>query len=144
MNPHNRMVDGWCDMLRELRLTFHKEPRNRYANNENRPDIVLYDTDDGVSSDLDISIDHPCSSDMVKKSAKERGAAAKKREDIKSAKYAEQQIPGIGSPRIIPIVYEQIGLWRSKATNYLKMLSKRSKQDPTIKEREFRDFWRKS
>ena len=54
-------------MLRELHLTFHKESRDRYANNENRPDVV-YDTDDGVSSDLDISIGHPCSSDMVKKS----------------------------------------------------------------------------
>ena len=58
---HNRMIDRWCDMLRELRLTFHKEPRDRYTNNENRPDIVVYDTVDGVSSDLDISIAHPCS-----------------------------------------------------------------------------------
>ena len=111
-------------MLRELRLTFHKEPRDRYANNENQPDIVVYDTDDGVSSGLDISIAHPCSSDMVKKSAKECGVAAKKREAVKFAKYAEQQIPGIGSPRMIPIVYEHFGLWGSEATNYLKMLSK--------------------
>ena len=105
-------------MLRELRLTFHKEPRAKYANNENRPDIVVYDTDDGVLSDLDISIAHPCSSDMVKKSAKERGVAAKKREAVKFAKYAEQQIPGIGSPRMIPTVYEHFGLWGSEATNY--------------------------
>ena len=44
---------------------------------------------------------------------------------------------------MIPIVYEHFGLWGSEATNYFKTLSKRSKQDPTIKERDFRDFWRK-
>ena len=29
-------------------MTFHKEPRDTYANNENLPDIKFYDTEDGL------------------------------------------------------------------------------------------------
>ena len=103
-------------MLRELRLTFHKEPRDRYANNENQPDIVVYDTEDGVLLDLDISSAHPCKSDTVRKSLK--GCAAAKKRNVKFTKYAEQQIPGIGSRRMIAIIYKHFGLGGSCRSNF--------------------------
>ena len=60
------------------------------------------------------SIAHPCSSDMVRKSAKECGAVAKKR-DVKFTEYAEQQIPGIDSPRMIPCLRTlHFGVWGQK------------------------------
>ena len=38
---HDRIVDGWCELFRELSLHYKREERDRYVNNQNRPDIVL-------------------------------------------------------------------------------------------------------
>ena len=62
---HNSIVSGWADCLNELRIQHHKEPRHRYAKNENRPDIAVYDSTRDTSYDLDMSMAHPWSQDAI-------------------------------------------------------------------------------
>ena len=65
-----------------------KEPRHRYSNSNDRPDIVAFDPDKGCNVDLDIALAHPWSSDIFPRSSESDGAAAEKREERKKAKYA--------------------------------------------------------
>ena len=42
---HNIIVSTWAKCLDELSIPHQIEPRNRYADSENRPDIVVCDLD---------------------------------------------------------------------------------------------------
>ena len=76
---HNSLVSTWSKCLSELQIPNQTEPRNRYTNSDNRPDIVAFDCSDYSSVDLDVSMAHPLSGDAVKGAAVESGYAAKKR-----------------------------------------------------------------
>ena len=41
---HDSVVSGWSECLREVGLHHRKEPRDRYTNNDCRPNIVVFDT----------------------------------------------------------------------------------------------------
>ena len=66
------------------------EPRHRYAENENRPDIAVYDSTRGTSYDLDVSMAHPWSQDAICKAAIKQGWAAELRQMRKRTKYEKQ------------------------------------------------------
>ena len=76
----NFIVSGWADCLNELRIQHDTEPRHRYAENENRPEIAVYDSTRGTSYDLDVSMAHPWSQDAICKAALEQGWAAELRQ----------------------------------------------------------------
>ena len=79
---HNYLVAGWCQCLRDLKLLHKKEPKNQYIDNEDRPDIIVYDSGIGANAELDFSLAHPFSSDTVVRASREnRFAAAKKKGD---------------------------------------------------------------
>ena len=40
---HDTVTSAWSDCLSDLHIHHQKEPRHRYADTENRPDIVFYD-----------------------------------------------------------------------------------------------------
>ena len=46
--------------------------RNRYTETDDRPDIVVFDTDNGKNIDLDISLAHPWHKDVIKLAAREQ------------------------------------------------------------------------
>ena len=79
-----------CKCLDELSIPHQVEPRNRYADSENRPDIVVYmhDPDGHTTTDLDISMAHPHSGDTLQRAALK---AAELREQRKVKKYGQQQ-----------------------------------------------------
>ena len=52
------------------RYNTKKEPRNRYTETDDRPDFVVFDTDNGKNIDLDISLAHPWSKDVIKLAAR--------------------------------------------------------------------------
>ena len=66
-------------ILRELHVPHQTEPKGRYLNNEDRPDITAFNINSGVNFDLDIAMAHPFSKDIVKRSSEETGHAAEKR-----------------------------------------------------------------
>ena len=80
---HDSVVSGWSECLREVGLHHRKEPKDRYTNNDCRPDIVVFDTDEGSNVDLDVAFAHPWSSEVLSKSAEEDGFAASPREEQK-------------------------------------------------------------
>ena len=56
-----------------------REPRHRYITSDNRPDITVFDFGSGSNTDLDVSLAHPRSSEVIFSSASTEGAAALKR-----------------------------------------------------------------
>ena len=73
------MTSVWSDCLSDLHIHHQKEPRHRYADTENRPDIVFYDIATGSTKELDIAFAHRWSKDTIKGAAKEDGYATAKR-----------------------------------------------------------------
>ena len=84
------IVSGRADCLNELRIQHDTEPRHRYAENENRPDIAVYDSTRVTSYDLDVSMAHPWSQDAICKAAIKQGWAAELRQMRKRTKYEKQ------------------------------------------------------
>ena len=92
-----------------------------YLNNENRPDIVAFGFEAGVSMDLDISLAHPWSSEASRRSAVEDGAAAIIREESKVEKYDANIRPSGAAARFYPLVFEHFGLWGKLADEFFKV-----------------------
>ena len=59
--------------LNELKTCHHREPRNRYADTEDRPDITFFDSESGHDVDLDISLAHPQSLDTIRQAGEKNG-----------------------------------------------------------------------
>ena len=89
---HNTIVSTWVKCLDELNIPYQVEPRNRYTDSENRPDITRYDPTGHLTKDLDISLAHPLSCDIVQSAAKISGYAAELREKRKMTKYGSCQV----------------------------------------------------
>ena len=70
---HNTILSCWGDWLDELQICHHREPRNRYAETEDRPDIVFFDLESGHDVDLDISLAHPWSLDTIRQAGERNG-----------------------------------------------------------------------
>ena len=67
---HDSLVSGWSECLREVGLHHIKEPRDRCTNNDCRPDIVVFDTDEGLNIDLHVAFAHPWSSEVYQNQQK--------------------------------------------------------------------------
>ncbi|XP_062498931.1 uncharacterized protein LOC134176271 [Corticium candelabrum] len=126
---HDSIVSEWDDCLRQLQIHHKKEPRDRYNDSNNRPDIAVFDVGSGANVELDVALSHPWASDIVSQAAEKDGAAAARREDRKTKKYSELKLAGMSSMRFVPLVMEHFGRWGEEATNYLQELSRRSCDD---------------
>jgi hypothetical protein len=125
-------------------LHHEKEVRDRYVTSEDEPDIVVFDAGEGANIDLDISLAHPWSSEILSRSSKEDRAAAQRQEDNKVKKYSQLNLPGGDHPNFIPLVFEHFGKWGREAEEYLRVLAKRSKAlDNKSNYVEFLTFWRR-
>ena len=141
---HNAVVAGWSDCFRDLDLHHKLEPRDRYVNTEDRPDITVFDSQSGSTVELDISMAHPHSCDIITRAAKQEGDAAEYREKKKKAKYDKEHLANGRSSSCIPIVFERFGHWGGKASEYLNALAGLSRDDEGRKNpAEFRGLWRK-
>ena len=105
MWQHDEIVNAWSTCLHELKIHHEKEPQLRYSGNENRPDIVVYDS--GCSYDLDVAMAHPFSQNTLKQAALEEGYAAARREERKMIKY-ENNLPAIHQASISLLWYLNI------------------------------------
>ena len=141
---HESLASVWSDCLRELHIHHRREPRHRYANSNDRPDIVAFDSDSGCNVDLDIALAHPWSSDIFPRSSETDDAAAERREERKKSKYEKECLPGGTAVSLIPLVMEHFGRWGVMGRNFLQKLAKKSCDEigrPNAAE--FLDFWRK-
>ena len=99
----------WSECLGSLSIHHQREPRYQYSETDNRPDIVLFESETGVSIELDASPAHPWSKDNLNKAACEEGYAAKNQEEKKCKKYNNERLPGGVSPTFTPLVLEHFG-----------------------------------
>ncbi|XP_062518184.1 uncharacterized protein LOC134193365 [Corticium candelabrum] len=140
---HDSIVSSWSECLKELAILHKIGPKHRYLNNEGRPDILICDT--GILSDqeMDISLAHPWSKEVVKNCAKLSGFAAKKREEMKNAKYDNKILLGGSAPKCIPVVFEHFGTWGISAQRLLNTLSLKSKdKEGKNNFADFKTYWR--
>ena len=86
-----------------------REPRHHYITSDNRPDITVFDFGSGSNTDLDVSLAHPWSSEVIFSSASTEGAAALRREQTKAEKYSMERLPGEEAMRLVPLVMEHFG-----------------------------------
>ena len=56
---HNTIVGVWSKCLSQLHINHKKEPRERYCDCEDRPDIAIMDPVTGTDVKLDVSLAHP-------------------------------------------------------------------------------------
>ena len=108
---HESVASVWSDCLKNLNIPHRREPQHRYMTSENRPDIVVFDSQRGANIELDVALAHPWSSDIFPKSSDVDGAAAKRREDRKEDKYKKERLPGGSQVNMIPLVMEHFGRW---------------------------------
>ena len=143
MWEHNGIVTGWSSCLQDLRIIKNLD-RFRYLGNEDRPDIVVFDSGVGAGLDLDVALTHPWRKDFILHTASEDGFAAAQMENIKRRKYSNEQLHGSSSsPDFKPLVFEHFGRWGSEAKAYLNFLAKRSRSSVgKCNEAEFRGYWR--
>ena len=93
---------------------------------------------------MDISLAHPWSMEVVKNCAKLSGFAAKKREEMKNAKYDNEILPGGSAPKCIPVVFEYIGIWGVSTERLLNTLSLKSKdKEGKNNSADFKSYWRR-
>ena len=95
-----------------------KEPKDRYATSDSRPDIAVFDTGIGTNLELVRALAHPWSLNILPTSATMEGAAAARRKDRKLARYEKEKNPGGLSVRVVPLVLEHFGRWGKKAETY--------------------------
>ena len=80
--------------MSDLHIPHEKEPRNLYINTDDRPDITFFDAESEQNLDVDISLAHPWSQSVLKRSSREDGIAARTREEKKTNKYTGEILPG--------------------------------------------------
>ena len=72
------------------------------------------------------------------------GFAAKKRKEIKNAKYDNEILPGRIAPKWKPVVFEQFGLWGFSAERLLNTLLLKSKdKEGKNNSADFKTCWRR-
>ena len=145
VHTHNAITAVWSDCLRSLHLNHKRETQFRYSDSNNRPDITVFDQQSGTTLDLDIAVVHPWCPDVLGKAAKEDGAAAARREEIKTRKYQQEKLAVTGVVASCkPLVLEIFGRWRWSAQKYLCSLSALYQdEDGRNNPVEFKAIWRK-
>ena len=144
MWTHNSIVNVWSECLSHLHVNHKKEPRERYCDSEDRPDISIIDPETGCDMELDVSLSHPWCVDILPKAAREDGAAAARREEKKVEKYKSKRLPGGVILNFVPLVMEHFGRWGLEAQKFLSYLSQLCKSiNIDSSPQEFRCFWRR-
>ena len=125
MWSHNSVVNGWSECLSDLHLPHQTEPRHKYINTEARLGVTMFDPNTGQNLDIDVSLAHPWSQDIIRRASKETGHAAVTREEKKMKKYLEELVPGVS--RCVPLVIERFGRWGTKQRIFIAFVTTVSK-----------------
>ena len=123
---HNTIASVWSECLKHLNKKLIQEPRNRYCNSDDRPDIAVFDISMGSSYELDFAMAHPWCPDVLSRAANEDGAAALQAEKRKHSKYSTEILPGSYISECIPLVFGHFGRWGWEAQKFFVNTSKSS------------------
>lgn len=144
VKSHDAMVSCWSHCLKDVNILHTVEPRNRYVDSSGRPDITVFDSGTLSAVELDVSLAHPLSKEVINTSSKIDGQAALTREVHKKMKYEQFCLPGGFSPTLVPLVFEHYGRWGDEAKEFLKNLANHSKDEHGQRNKvEFLTYWRR-
>ena len=88
----------------------------------------MFDSNTGQNLDLDVSLAHPWSQNIIKRASRENGHAATTREKKRMEKYSEKLVPGgyMFQDVFLALVIKHFGRWSTKAENFLHQFSQQS------------------
>ena len=114
---HNSIVGVWSQCLSHLHIV-HKEPKHRYSDSDDRPDMFAVDPETSNDIELSVSMAHPWALDVVNmnKAAVEDGAAALHQEELrKTFLHRAKSLPGGATLNFVPLIMEHFGRWGLEA-----------------------------
>ena len=76
-------MGGSSECLSDLHLPHQTEPRHQYINSEDRPDVTMFDPTTEQNLDIDMSLAHLWSQDIIRRASKENGHAATTRKEMR-------------------------------------------------------------
>ena len=118
MWTHDPITSVWSECLDDLKIHHRKEPKDRYATSDSRPDIVVFDTGVGSNFELDISLAHRTFF-LLQLLRMER---LLQKEKTGRWLVMRERYPGGLSVRVVPLVVEHFGRWGKKAEAYIWMI----------------------
>ena len=83
----------WSECLISLHLTRKCEPRDRYVNSNNRPNILVCNSETGLNIERNAALAHPYTAGNLSRASTTAGSAAVIREVLKLCKYKEESYP---------------------------------------------------
>ncbi|XP_062503560.1 uncharacterized protein LOC134180430 [Corticium candelabrum] len=118
---HDSVVCEWDDCT-HLQLHHKQEPRDRYSNSNNRPDIAVFNVRSGANVELNVALSHPWASSILNQAAEKDQAAAARREERKTIKYSQFKLHGAPPLRFVPLVMEHSVRWGKEVNKHLQKL----------------------
>ena len=90
---HDSMMSEWSKCLSSVHLPHKCEPRDRYTHSNNRPDILVYDSETESNVELDMALAHPWASDILPRAATTGGSTAMRREQSRKTSTPRNDYP---------------------------------------------------
>ena len=137
---HDSWQHTWQQMLRSVNYRVELEQEREFQDKK-RPDIGIYNFENGKKLLLDISVIHPLSQAVVTGSAQENGYAAAHRDKTKDEKYL-QVATSLGY-LFKPVVVEVFGRWSPTAASLFHQIARRPSVDFMNDRNGFINYWSK-
>ena len=106
---HDSMMSVWSECLSSLHLPHKCELRYRYMNSNNRPDILVADSETDSNIELDVALARLWAADISSHASTTAGSAAVRRKELKLSKYEEKKLPGGYSSSVVPLHFDHFG-----------------------------------
>ena len=134
---HNSMVSAWSECLKRVSLPHTIEPRDCYSSSQSRPDIAVHNATN-FNVELDVSLAHPWSSEVISHAATTDGSAASKRKEKKIEKYSKERHTGRDSPCLIPLVFKHFERWGNSGEKIHQISVRSCDEDRKLNSIEFK------
>ena len=123
---HDSMMSVWSECLSSVHVPHKCEPRDCYTHSNNRPEILVYDSETGSNVELDVALAHPWASDILPRAVTTGGRAAMRREQSRKTSTPRDDYP-VDILQQSCLLYSNIsavgGGGGENAFEYLKVLS---------------------
>ena len=137
---HDMVQDIWFRMLRSVNFRCELEKSNEFSDKK-RPDIGVYNFDQGKKILLDVSITHPLGVNVQSQAANVSGFAATQKDQKKVDKY--RAVAGSLGYLFDPLVMEVYGRWSPIARDFFRKAAVRPSIDFVNDRAAFVNYWRK-
>ena len=140
IHRHDHLSDSLYDMFRSLGFRCKKELQNQFLGKK-RPDVAVYDYNQGKKLLLDMTVTHPWALHNIGSSKTISGYAASSKERSKNSKYLSAAID-LGH-LFRPFALEVYGCWGAESVNTLKEAASLAPAALAMSYGDFANYWRR-